>query len=392
MQRWEAPPNALQPGSALVFANRLPTGLAHSSKEDIARYVSAETRRHLGSQGYRVITAHGVMSGENIAWVAFWFPREQTKALYSGPINSKVQGTFSARRRHWGIGQIDPAVLIYLAPGKVPADDAEMREQIWLVSALRSVLTWEEFRAAVAVGLFGRLSLATNVRSRTPHTGFGDLRAGAEAAANAPALAAAALQLAQSAVPVAEAMDAAGAHARLTQARASIQEALQRIDDALRVGPEVQAKATAALAGVPVFVRAAVAATHGRITEREPIKRQYMECRIWEWANEKVQPLQTRFRNERDQAPRLLALLQANAEAARAALEAALQQIDEIATRVEDILGPWWGRPLGPLPVWAWGAIGVTAFLGGAGALRRARKKRPRKNRARRRTTRRRAQ
>jgi hypothetical protein len=36
---------------------------------------------------------------------------------------------------------------------------------------------------------------------------------------------------------------------------------------------------------------------------------------------------------------------------------------------------PWWQRKFGPLPVWGWGAIGATGFLGGAVALRKRRKK-----------------
>jgi len=393
MQRWEAPPPNLQPGSALVFGVRLPPHVAKTTGESIAHRATDSARTNLLAQDWRFASTSGFIPHEQIAWLALDFPTAQSKALSERTINSIVQGAFAGAMRHYGIQQL-PAVLIYLSPDRVPrgeplAETREMRKQIWLVSALRSVLTWEEFRAAVAVGLFGRMNLSTNVRTRTPNTGYAALQAGALAAANGPALAVAAVQLAESAIPVAEAQDAEGAYARLRQAKQAVQTALEQIDTALRVGPEVQAKAIAALAAVPGFVRAAVAATKTKITEPDAIRRQYMECKIWEWANEDVLQLEASFRTQRDQAPALLTTLQANAEAARAALQHALQQIEEIAARVEDILGPWWGRPLGPLPVWAWGAIGVTSFLGGAAILRRSRRKRMKTNRRRQRTSRR---
>ena len=44
----------------------------------------------------------------------------------------------------------------------------------------------------------------------------------------------------------------------------------------------------------------------------------------------------------------------------------------EIARRIPL---PWWAKPLGPLPVWGWGAMGVGTLLGGAVLVRRRRKK-----------------
>jgi len=35
----------------------------------------------------------------------------------------------------------------------------------------------------------------------------------------------------------------------------------------------------------------------------------------------------------------------------------------------------WWAKPLGPLPVWGWGAVGIGTFFGGAFMVRRSRKK-----------------
>lgn len=58
---------------------------------------------------------------------------------------------------------------------------------------------------------------------------------------------------------------------------------------------------------------------------------------------------------------------------ALAAYGAALEQLYFIKSQIPL---PWWQRRFGPIPVWGWGAIGVTGFLGGAVTLRRRRKKR----------------
>lgn len=58
----------------------------------------------------------------------------------------------------------------------------------------------------------------------------------------------------------------------------------------------------------------------------------------------------------------------------------ALAAYDDVLKRLifikNQIPLPWWQRRAGLLPIWGWGALGVTGFLGGAVALRQRRKKR----------------
>jgi hypothetical protein len=51
------------------------------------------------------------------------------------------------------------------------------------------------------------------------------------------------------------------------------------------------------------------------------------------------------------------------------ALDAYLQEVER------QIPLAWWAKPLGPLPVWGWGAVGVATFFGGAVMVRRSRKR-----------------
>lgn len=54
----------------------------------------------------------------------------------------------------------------------------------------------------------------------------------------------------------------------------------------------------------------------------------------------------------------------------------AYRELDAYLAEIErQIPLAWWAKPLGPLPVWGWGAVGVGTFFGGAFMVRRSRKK-----------------
>lgn len=73
----------------------------------------------------------------------------------------------------------------------------------------------------------------------------------------------------------------------------------------------------------------------------------------------------------------------------KAAIAAAVRSLDEMIEKVEfeksQLPLEWWQRTKGGLPVWGWAGVGAVAFVGGAVALRRFRKKRVKPNRRRRR-------
>ena len=79
-----------------------------------------------------------------------------------------------------------------------------------------------------------------------------------------------------------------------------------------------------------------------------------------------------------DQLPPLQGAIQAyaslhpQADQAIARYQQAIAVADDIESQLDL---PWWAKDFGPLPVWAWGALGVTTFVGGAVYLRKKRKK-----------------
>jgi hypothetical protein len=86
-----------------------------------------------------------------------------------------------------------------------------------------------------------------------------------------------------------------------------------------------------------------------------------------------------------DQLPPLQGAIQAYASlnpqagAAIGRYQEAIALVDEIESQLDL---PWWAKDLGPLPVWGWSAIGLTAFVGGAVYIRKKRKKRVKPNRS----------
>lgn len=114
----------------------------------------------------------------------------------------------------------------------------------------------------------------------------------------------------------------------------------------------------------------------------DPVLQRRFECKLYAKAKNEQQTWPRRLL---DVVPPLQASIQSYAQlhpkagGAIASYQAALKELDEIESQLNLA---WWAKDLGPLPVWAWGGIGVVTFVGGAAYLRSKRKKKVKPNRS----------
>lgn len=409
MRAWKAPPPTIPVGAAVVWAQRLPAAVADGTGRAIAVGVRAKYARNAAAAGLGATRIeNGYIPGERIAWVAVRVV--SGLAVSQSRLNSFVNGQFQAalleRRLPWL-----PGVPIYLAPADVPEEAGNLRTQVYIAAAYHSALTWDDFRAAVAVRVFGGASLTANITHRV-QTNSSRVALGLRAAQETDATAAQAEQVAQEAIQLAEEYAATGApddgpcpgnpqqtcknigpraraRVKIEQARRLTNHKIGQVAAANEFVDGLEAQIAEVRSTLGARFTEALEATKNRITEPNALLRQYMECALAKNAAQQMPTVAAGLQAQAERAPVLVAEYRAAAPAALARLQETLQNIDEIEQEAERRAG----GSLGPLiPPWAWWAIGVggVSFIGIALLLRRSRRKRTLTTNRRRRTRRRR--
>lgn len=401
LSAWEAPPTSISGPGGAVWALRLPSATSPSVGSAVADAAWRKFRHNLDTAGvFSKVQLNsrffGYIEKERIAWVAVTV--RPGDSVSQRTLNAAASGAFQGATGEHGISTsvTGAAPMIYLSPGRMEGIDLDMRRQVFVASALRSVLTWEQFRAVVAVGVFGQASLTANIGSRT-HTSFGKVQRGLGIAQNADQTAAAAEQMGQEAIALAETYATTGApddgpcpgnpqqtcrgigpraqaRRRLETARARIRGAIAELQAAEVAANGLEAEIVAVQSTLRQRVMRAIDATTSRLTETNELRRRYMECALWKNADAQLRSIAVRLQAERAQAPALIAAFRVAKAQAIQRLQEAQQRVEESAQEAERRAGGHLGPILSPL---AWGAIAVGAavFIGGAFVLRAGRKK-----------------
>lgn len=362
--QWKSPPNPVPVGTIIVGAASIGSRDLTPAQILDAKAVARQTFRGTSGSvtgtvklGTGISNAEYLLSGyvDHILYVVY-------RVLTAGPLSSFIRATNIAGEKMTRAAGLPIAVSL---PIVSPNDD-----QLSIEIAARIA----GGAATDAVAAIARTFLAVVTPGRATQT-FASFRAASgqiqtliNEAQQAPAFSAQVVQSLRSFLDTAEQTPGIDPSTRI----ADVKRALSRIKSMLLTGLSsfdgIAFKAVSRSRTIAEELHRDADRDAGRVSGTD-VRAQWMRCSIYKlagqnaiaWVPELIQLGQVVL-------PPLEVQLKAVVPPAVASLDEALEQTDQLAR--EFGLG-WWSKKFGPLPVWAWGAIGGVALIGVAVVFRK---------------------